>query len=516
MAKKMISRLSVLVVLMVSLAACSDKSEYTNAIPADASVVVSIDFKSLASKAGLNDKEGTEVTQKALDALKSEMNAATFQQIEKVIKNPKESGIDIDSPVYLFTSPTLTQPVVVAKVINEDNLHATLDVMEKEKMSEPVAEADGYSYATMMNGNLLAFNASTAIIVTGIRSSQLEETKASIAGLMKQTNENSISQSGAFQKMSKMKSDINFFASMAAIPYPYKAQVSIGLPADVKPEDITMIAALSFEKGKIALKTENYTENEAVKALLKKQQDAVGKTNNTFVKYFPASTLMFFNTNIKGEELYNILSENKDFRNTLSMAKADEVKALFSSFNGDLTGGLINFTMAKAPAFLLYAEVENASALEALFVNKKNLGLKRGEDIMELGKNEYVFKTRGMNVFFGVKDKQMYATNDELLYKNVGKAVDKSVKDAPYASEMKGKKGFMAINFEAAMELPVVKMLAGFGGQKTKTYFELADKFSYMSVSGEGETSVVDFCLKDKDVNALKQLIDFAKQFAGM
>ena len=36
MAKKTISRLSVLVVLIVFLAACSKTSEYTNVIPADA------------------------------------------------------------------------------------------------------------------------------------------------------------------------------------------------------------------------------------------------------------------------------------------------------------------------------------------------------------------------------------------------------------------------------------------------------------------------------------------------
>ena len=56
MAKKTISRLSVLAVLIVFLAACSKTSEYTNVIPADASVVASINLKSLASKAGLDDK----------------------------------------------------------------------------------------------------------------------------------------------------------------------------------------------------------------------------------------------------------------------------------------------------------------------------------------------------------------------------------------------------------------------------------------------------------------------------
>ncbi len=51
--------------------------------------------------------------------------------------------------------------------------------------------------------------------------------------------------------------------------------------------------------------------------------ESVGKANNTFVKYFPASTLMFFNVGVKGGELYNLLRENKKFRNSVSIAKAD-------------------------------------------------------------------------------------------------------------------------------------------------------------------------------------------------
>ena len=488
MVKKMISRLSVLAVLIVFLAACSKTSEYTNVIPADASVVASINLKSLASKAGLDDKENEAAKQKILEALKSGMNAATFQQLEKIMKNPSESGIDVESPVYVFSSSSFPYPTIVGKVSNEDNLHASLDVMAKEQICQPVSEADGYSFTTT-NGDLLVFNNLTVMI---------------------------IDVNGAFQKMEKQKNDINFFASMTAIPSNYRNQVSMGLPAEVKPEDITLVGGLNFEKGKIALKTENYTENDAVKALLKKQMESFGKANNTFVKYFPASTLMFCNIGVKGEGLYNLLSENKEFRNTVSIAKADEVKELFSSFNGDVSGGLINFTMSSAPTFMVYADVKNGNALETLYKNKQSLGLKRGEDILELGKDEYVYKTKSMNIFYGIKDKQMYATNDELLYKNVGKAVDKSIKDTPYASDMKGKTVFMAINAEAILDLPVVKMITGFGGKEVKTYLELANKVSYLSISSEGETSEIDLCLKDKDVNALKQIVDFAKQFAGI
>ena len=58
---------------------------------------------------------------------------------------------------------------------------------------------------------------------------------------------------------------------------------------------------------------------------------------------------MFFNVGVNGGEFYNLLFENKKFRRNVSIAKADEVKSLFSSFNGDISIGLINVTMSSVP-----------------------------------------------------------------------------------------------------------------------------------------------------------------------
>ena len=44
MVKKLISQLSVLVVLIITFAACSKQSEYTSAIPSDASSVVAVNL----------------------------------------------------------------------------------------------------------------------------------------------------------------------------------------------------------------------------------------------------------------------------------------------------------------------------------------------------------------------------------------------------------------------------------------------------------------------------------------
>lgn len=105
---------------------------------------------------------------------------------------------------------------------------------------------------------------------------------------------------------------------------------------------------------------------------------------------------------------------NEEFRRNVSLAKAEEVKSLFASFDGDISIGLINVTMNSAPTFAAYADAKNGNALKALYDKKKELKLGRNEDIIQLGENEYVYKSNTNNVFFGIRNKQMYATNDEL------------------------------------------------------------------------------------------------------
>ena len=135
---------------------------------------------------------------------------------------------------------------------------------------------------------------------------------------------------------------------------------------------------------------------------------------------------------------------------------------------------------------------------------------------MKLNENEYVYKSRAINIFFGIRDKQMYATNDELLYKNACKTADPSAKETDFASSLKGKRTAFVINAEAVLDLPVIKLLVGFGGQEYSTYYSLLGNISYLEAVGTEDKATVTLQLKNKDVNALKQIVDFIKQFAGM
>ena len=354
------------------------------------------------------------------------------------------------------------------------------------------------------------------MVVNYTGTSQLEKVKEGIPALLKQTEENSINSNTAFKKMQKQNGDINMLITPSSLLSAYANPLNYGISHNIDLKDLKMLGSLSFEKGKIELKVESYTENTELKALFEKQIKSTCPIENTFLKYFPKSTLALFSIGINGEEFYNVLQENEQFRNDFSITKAAEVKDLFSAFHNDLTIGLINVTMNSNPSFLAYASVKNDAPMKALYEKKSELGLKRGEDIVKLNENEYVYKSRAINIFFGIRDKQMYATNDELLYKNVCKAVDPSVKETNFASGLKGKRTAFVINAEAVLDLPVVKMLAEFGGQEYSTYYSLLGNISYLEAVGNEDKATVTLQLKNKDVNALKQIVDFIKQFAGM
>ena len=515
--KKSISfRLALMAILIVFVSACSKKSEYTNVIPANASTVASINVKSLAEKAGLNDKENKEAQQKLIESLKSGMNAATFQQVEMIIKDPKKSGIDISAPIYVFSTETLPA-TIITKVSNEEDLHALLETLEKENICQPLADGDGFRFTKMSNQVLLAYTPSVLILTEYKGNSQFEKIKESLPALLKQSAENSIVSTAAFKRMQKMGGDINALLSPASLLKDYAKQISYGLPQDINLKDLQMLGSLSFDKGKISMKYENFTENPELQALFDKQKKVTRPIDNSFLKYFPKSTLMYFSMGINGEELYNLLLENEEFQQNFSIAKANEVKALFGTFQKDIAAGLLNVTMNNAPAFLLYANVKSAAPVQALYEKKNELGLRRGEDIIKLGENEYVYKSRMTNLFFGVRDNSLYATNDEIVYKGIAKAADSSIKETEFASGMKGKNSAFAINTEAILALPLVKVLSEYGGAQYVTAFSLVDKIAYVQATGDADNNAeIVLQLKEKNVNALKQIVNFIKEFAGI
>ena len=59
--------------------------------------------------------------------------------------------------------------------------------------------------------------------------------------------------------------------------------------------------------------------------------------------------------------------------------------------------------------------------------------------------------------------------------------------------------------------------MVGLGGDEYQLYYNLASQISYLEISNVSDgVSEIDLVLKDKDTNSLKQIVNFAKKFAGM
>ena len=138
MIKKLLK--TTLVVSLLLFASCSPKTEYTHALPKNASVVVAMELDEMAQKAGLNESGGEKVVMKLKTLLKGGLQGEAAQLADRIIGQPSESGLSFDDKVYLFATPHAEALAILAKVADEDKMESLLKVLEKESIANPLRE----------------------------------------------------------------------------------------------------------------------------------------------------------------------------------------------------------------------------------------------------------------------------------------------------------------------------------------------------------------------------------------
>lgn len=514
--KKMTSLLSILILLIVIATGCSKKMEYTHVIPSDAYVVGSADLVALFEKSGLLTDSKT-AKDKILTVLQHGISADAFKQVEKILTSPNESGLDLKARIYMFTAENFTYPVWVVKVDNESKLTTTLDLLAKEQFSEPIAKGDGYSYAIIDKNKIIAYNQYTAIITASSTAYDINVLEAAISKLMKQNETNSIDAIPAFEKMRKEHEDIDFMASLAAVPEIYSQQLKSSLLAPhLNLKEISAIGKLNFDRGKVVLKFEYYTENKAIQELLDKQVEATKELSREFLGFFPESCVAFASVGANGKAMYSLILDNKDLRDIMPSADSEVAKEVFDAFDGDISIAITDVKMDASSSFLAYAQVNSTNILNVLYDNKDAI-LGSGQQVTKIGDNEYMFEMSNFKAYYGIKGTTMYATNDIKYLDNICKDVSPSLKQASFEKDLRGKNFFIIVNIKSILELPMIKALASMGGDEYLMYYHLASKIDYFEMSNSiHNVSEMKLILQDKDTNALKQIVDFARQFIGM
>ena len=499
-------------VAIVLATSCSSPVKYTNAIPAESTEIVSIDLQSLAVKAGVNDPQNAETLQKLSQTLTSGVSADAQKALETLLNKPSESGIDFALPVYLFHSSETQQQGFIAAVADADKLKDMLKATQSETQMADVAEKDGYSYC-YNDRSFLAFNATTMLVLPSTDTPDIARMHQQASTLLGQGEEQSASSQGAFRQMLESKGDIRVMMTASSLLQLHKDPMLMAMADSMNLQDIKYVGGLSFEPGQVAVNVSYTSDDPKAQELFEKQLKATRPIQNTFAPYFPQSTLLYFSLGVDGKELYAQLEENPQVKRSLSARNMELLGQLVSSFENDFTLGLTDLDAQGNPTILAYAETNNADLLDQLYEAGKKQG---GNDLTKLDNGDYLLTDKGLKVYMGMRGKQLIMTNDQTLYNNAGKESKPSLLETSFAKEVEGQRFATVINAEAIFALPIVKMATDLLTPKYRAMVTAAENISYLRMSSEGKTGLFVLQLKDRETNALKQIVDQVKTLTNL
>lgn len=495
-------------VWLLLLASCSPKTEYTNALPKDASAVVAVDLQAMTQKAGLEGEGSRKLTDKLTALLKGGLEGDAAKLAEKIVNEPAESGLDFTRKVYFFTTPHANAFGIVARVGSESKLEKLLEVLKEEQIASALKEESGCSWA-QAGQMLCAFNNGTLLLMRH-KSGDVESIKGSLLSLMRQKEGEGYAASPEFAHLSEAGSDIASVADLTILPDAWVAPLRMGLSADIPLQDIKYLLTANFEPGKIVMNSRSLTQNPKVLAFFKDMDGVTSPLQGKYMDYFPANTLAWTGGRIHGKALYDMLCQNPTIRQVVDNPILPvDVERIFASIEGDYGMGCLS---AATGEFLMYADVTNTSFLETFEDLRPLLALTGGEvKLHDTAENQYALQTYDAIYWFGVKKDFFYVTNRHHLAEEAGRKYGVSVGTRPWAGEAKANRLFASVNLAKLRTDVKVNpyLLAPLGSQQAATVVKaVLDESDSMNASmPDWSQGRLEILMKDKQTNPLRLIV---------
>ena len=488
-----------LVSVLLALAACSPQTEYTHAIPKNASVVMGMELDEMATKAGLNGATGEKVVAKLKTLVKGGLQGDAAQLAERIIEHPAESGLSFDDKVYLFATPHTEAIAVLAKVTDEGKVETLLEAFEKESLATPLREESGCRW-TQMGGALCAFNNGTFLLLQPSRG-DAAGMKGTLLSLMRQEQGEGFSALPEFAKVKAEGNDMASVINLSAVPYEWTTPLRMGLSSNLRLEDIKYFVAANFEQGRVVVNSESLIQNPMVLSFFDAMDKVMQPIGGKYLDFYPGNTLLWAGGNIQGKTLYQMLCQNPTIKQALDNPLLPvDVEYIFSSIEGDFSIGFDNQN------YLLYADVTNSGFLKTFEDLRPLLTLTGGQITLDnVGKDEYLMRTYYGNFWFGVKNNRLYVTNNGTWAEEAGRTYGASLAVKPWASEVKDNRLLASLNMAEMANMRIT--LTGNASVDGAIQL-LKSQCNYLNASmTDWRHGKAELVLKDKDMNLLQWLV---------
>ena len=508
--------LFLLSVLLLSLTSCSKDEAYKNALPADAFSVCSFDIKSMAKKAGTDNKDA-ELQNRLAGMLSDSEEAEAYYK--ELIDHPSKSGIDLTSPAYLFSNEKVDVGYLL-RVDDKDKLEACVNKIRKfhdkdaaalkaedgiffdidEDSTEPEdVEYDESEYDTIeetsdttahqpsistyhVSGNVTvyAFN-DKAFISLNTSESTIEETKQLAKQYLSQTKDKSYVATPAFRDLKNQKGDIRGVLSMAKfLESSYGKSMTeniVGLSDATNFDGIDMkkcymLYSVSFETGEVVGTMTYGSEDKEILKKLKKLAEEVSpkSVQDDLVKYLPKDSYITAAASLSAQKLLEHYRKLPGLKEALTKLKAEgvDIEAIVPTLGEEIAFTFPHIDVEQSEFGLVgYLKTKDATLVDMLYQQAEKEH--PGKYVKEGGDHRY--RDAEDPFFFGFQDGVTYmaygSMGREQLFKTSG---ENFTKHSDYSS-LKKSNSFCYIDLKKLLTTaPTADLLQVFIGEKAKSF----------------------------------------------
>ena len=489
---------------LLLLSACTPKSEYTNALPKDASMVVAMELDAMARKAGLNGATGEKAIAKLKGLVKGGLQGEAARLAERIIERPSETGLDFDEKLYFFTTPHASALSILAKVDDEGKMETLFETLEKESIANPLREESGCRW-TQVGGALCAFNGGTFLLMQPSKGDAMS-LKGMLLSLMRQRDGEGFASLPEFTKVEAEGNDIASVVNLSAVPYDMTTRLRMGLSADIRLEDIKYFLSANFGQGKITVNSESLIQSPKVLSFFDAMNQVMQPLEGRYLDYYQGNTMLWMGGRVKGKELYKKLCANPAIKQMLDNPPLPvDVERIFAAIDGEVALGCENLTTGN---YLLYADVTGSSFLQTFEDLRPLLALTGGQITLDrVGENAYLMRTYYGYFWFGVTNNRLYVTTNSTWAKEVGRTFGASLSRKPWVADAKQNRIHASLNLaELSATFNKYKGLQLFGSQQAGTFAKLFLKhLDVLNISmTDWQHGKLEILLQDKDANLLQ------------
>lgn len=391
--------ISALVMVVLALCSCTN-TDYQNVIPANASLVVKVDMKSIAEKSDFKNSKWMKELDGSLGAV---VSGKDMKSVKEYVADPMKIGIDFSMPLYFFMMADETMGMTM-KVSDEDHVKDFLLLLNKQGLASKPQEKDHWMCGTLIDDIYYSYDGTTFLMLASMKGKNTTISRMA-RELTALKESDSFVSTEAFGRLNEEEKDVVMYVMSAPIIESLKMAGGV-LPSSVY-KDVEALASLDFAQGEARIMGKLFAKTKDAQHLIDEANANLKKMNGRYLDKVSDDAAIWIGAGVKGEWLLEKIKENKELKTMLfATERAVDVEQMLKAIDGDVSLELPLLDTEKVD-YVLQAELNNTDFLAD--VNDWKLSQKDyGIEMKELEPQQYQLMLDGQTYRWGVRDKDLY------------------------------------------------------------------------------------------------------------